>query len=229
MSEVTRSLRQLFGAVLKEAEENPGFAAKLAAALPQTAPSIRAPRKVAGRTHGRRKAGAFDPFAAYAEGEAALRRRLEQLDVERLRDIVAEHGMDAARLAMKWKSADRLVQLIIDSVSQRSSKGDAFRGSALRMANHAGGSKGMRRQVTCINKSQRYNPHERIQSIGGSGWKRTETQAISEIEAGNDSYYVSRGGANVDVIVATHMGRKYLKTRNDGVSPDNLLALPECP
>jgi Protein of unknown function (DUF3892) len=37
------------------------------------------------------------------------------------------------------------------------------------------------------------------------------------------------GGRTVAVIVAFHSGRKYLKTEADGYSPDNLLALPECP
>jgi hypothetical protein len=32
-----------------------------------------------------------------------------------------------------------------------------------------------------------------------------------------------------EVIIATHLGHKYLKTTADGVHPDNLLALPECP
>jgi hypothetical protein len=40
---------------------------------------------------------------------------------------------------------------------------------------------------------------------------------------------VSRGGRTVRVIVVTHNGREYLKTEGDRYSPDNLLALPECP
>ena len=36
--------------------------------------------------------------------------------------------MDGAKLAMKWKSADRLVELIVASVASRSRKGDVFRG-----------------------------------------------------------------------------------------------------
>ena len=43
------------------------------------------------------------------------------------------------------------------------------------------------------------------------------------------AYYVSRGGYQVNVIVAQRLGHKYLKTENDGEQPDNLLALPECP
>lgn len=83
--------------------------------------------------------------------------------------------------------------------------------------------------VTCINKRPaHYDPHTRIQAIGGSGWKQLEDDAIGRIEGGNDTYSVTRGGLTVRVVVANHQGRKYLKTEADGVSPDNLLALPEC-
>jgi len=85
------------------------------------------------------------------------------------------------------------------------------------------------RQVTCINKREHYNPHERIQAIGGSGWKHFEDDAIRRIETGTDSYTVTRGSRTVHVVVAVHLGRKYLKTEADGYSADNLLALPECP
>lgn len=84
-------------------------------------------------------------------------------------------------------------------------------------------------QVTCINKrGGHYNPHERISHIGGVGWKHTEDQAIRNIESGAQSYYVSKGGRSVWVVVATHNYRKYLKTTDDGYEPNNLLALPEC-
>jgi len=84
-------------------------------------------------------------------------------------------------------------------------------------------------RVKCITKrGDHYNPHERIQAIGGDGWYHSEDQAITYIERGVHSYYVSVGGRTVPVIVAVHNGRKYLKTSADGYSPDNLLALPEC-
>lgn len=84
-------------------------------------------------------------------------------------------------------------------------------------------------QVTCITKrGNHYDPHERIQAIGGSGWKKSEDEAIRDIENGSNSFYVSVNGRSVPVVVASHNGRKYLKTQPDGYSPDNLLALPEC-
>jgi hypothetical protein len=92
----------------------------------------------------------------------------------------------------------------------------------------------MSKQVTCINKrGDHYDPHERIQAIGGvvNGvrWKDDEDTAIRNVERDSTSYYVSVGGKSVWVVVAKHNGRKYLKTEPDGYSPDNLLALPECP
>jgi len=92
-----------------------------------------------------------------------------------------------------------------------------------------------RHRVSCINKrGSHYTAHERISHIGGlnadnSRWKLAEDDAIKAIEDKKYIFYVLAGGREVNVIVSTHNGRKYLKTENDGYSPDNLLSLPECP
>ena len=44
-------------------------------------------------------------------------------------------------------------------------------------------------RISCINKNDRTNPYERITSIGGTNpdggrWKRSQLQAIADIEAG---------------------------------------------
>ena len=85
-------------------------------------------------------------------------------------------------------------------------------------------------QVTCINKrGSHYNPHERIQNIGNqNNWTLSEDLAIRKIEMGTDTFYVNVNGREVNVIVAVHSGRKYLKTEADGYAPNNLLNLPEC-
>jgi predicted secreted protein len=87
----------------------------------------------------------------------------------------------------------------------------------------------MAKQVTCITKKEHHNPHERIVGIGGAGWWRGEDDAIRDVERDSESYYASVGGKSVWVIVATHNGRKYLKTQTDGYAPNNLLSLPDCP
>jgi len=88
--------------------------------------------------------------------------------------------------------------------------------------------------VTCINKTDRYNPWERISSVGGVAngrpWKHTQEEAVSAIEHRLISYFVSKAGQSVRVIVAVSAyGHKYIKTEADGEVPNNLLSLPECP
>ena len=88
-----------------------------------------------------------------------------------------------------------------------------------------------RLEVKCINKTDRYNAHERIKAIGGGAgsWKHTQEQAINWIEDGSFAYYVNKGSHSVDVIVATSQyGHKYLKTTADGEQPNNLINLPDC-
>jgi hypothetical protein len=89
-------------------------------------------------------------------------------------------------------------------------------------------------RIQCINKTDRQSPYERIRTVGGVNsngirWNQSQEQTIREIEAGMYEFFVSEGGKTTDVIVATHDGNKYIKTEADGLQPNNLLSLPECP
>ena len=89
-------------------------------------------------------------------------------------------------------------------------------------------------QIQCIRKRDRENPHERIQAVGGvnadgTRWRLSEDDAILGIKQGKWRFWTTGGGRSVWVEIATHNGREYLKTAADGVRPDNLLSLPECP
>ncbi len=90
-------------------------------------------------------------------------------------------------------------------------------------------------KISCINKSDRDSAHERIRFIGGvnpdgTRWKRSQEQAVADIENNTYQYYVTVNGSVVDVIVAvSRFGNKYIKTTADGEQPNNLLSLPECP
>jgi hypothetical protein len=92
-----------------------------------------------------------------------------------------------------------------------------------------------RHQVRCINKQDRDNPWERIINIGGvnhdnTRWKLSQQAAIEHIEKGKYEFYVQAGTQQADVIVEkSRFGNKYLKTKADTTTKDNLLSLPECP
>ena len=119
-------LRKVFSLLIAAAKKDPNLAAEIDGLLgfgtgtPES--SIRS-----SRSRNRRKPAPFDPFLIYAEGESALRTRLGELDLEALKDIVAEYGMDPGKLVLKWKTKERILEHILSTVQARSKKGDAFR------------------------------------------------------------------------------------------------------
>jgi len=85
-------------------------------------------------------------------------------------------------------------------------------------------------QVTCIKRTERSSPHERIERVGGpegEGWTLRVDEIVTHIKRG-DRFWVDVGGQRVDVVIASHSGREYIKTRPDDDHPNNLLSLPEC-
>ncbi|MDR4308033.1 DUF3892 domain-containing protein [Chelatococcus sambhunathii] len=85
-------------------------------------------------------------------------------------------------------------------------------------------------QVTC-HKPDNSDPDRRIQGLGGDGWYGPIDTLIAGIESNQYRLWTTdRARNSVWVVVAKRSnGRKYLKTENDGVEPNNLLALPHCP
>jgi hypothetical protein len=90
-------------------------------------------------------------------------------------------------------------------------------------------------RISCVNKADRYDPHERIRNVGGfaadsRSWRLSVAEAIQEIERGAYAFYVEQpAGYRVAVVVAvSDAGHKYLKTASDRAQPNNLLGLPEC-
>src|SRR5262249_40895852 len=75
----------------------------------------------------RRHPSVVDPTAEINRGEAHLRDLLAPLDLEQLRDVVADHRMDPNKLVLKWKDRNRVIDHILETAAARTKKGDAFR------------------------------------------------------------------------------------------------------
>jgi hypothetical protein len=120
-------LKRIFAALLKAAQKDPKTLANIEQIFNESSVAISAEASRPPRPKNRRNAAPFDPFLVYQEGDGVLLKRLRELDIEALRDILAEFGMDPAKLAMKWKSTERIVEHILSTVQSRLTKGDAFR------------------------------------------------------------------------------------------------------
>lgn len=90
-------------------------------------------------------------------------------------------------------------------------------------------------RVDCVVRTDRVSPHHRIRAIGGrsrdgQAWRLSEDAAIVAIEQERASFYVEwPRGRRIDLVVGQGLGKTYLKTENDGESPETLLSLPDCP
>ncbi len=70
----------------------------------------------------------FDAIEILRQGGAAtLRQELHRLELPELKTLLTKHALDTTRLAQKWRSKDRLVEFIVERMTARSQKGDAFR------------------------------------------------------------------------------------------------------
>jgi len=88
-----------------------------------------------------------------------------------------------------------------------------------------------RRTISFVQKAYSYDPHERIDSVGGinsdkSRWKLTQEAAIAAIESGGSEFFVTAKDHSIKVVVVAYAGKKYLRTEFDEKGPDTLLALP---
>ncbi len=84
------------------------------------------------------------------------------------------------------------------------------------------------RQVRCITKTPRLDPHEGITHLGGVDWYLSRDQVIRSIRLNEYTYYTLERGYRSTVGIIAGPSGPYLRTHADGAWNDNLLALPEC-
>ena len=123
---IKKQLKALMAVIIDEADCNPDFAQRISVALGMDE-SEQNKKRPAKRRGGRRTRAVPDPVALYDQGEGLLREQLGILDLEKLRDIVAEYSMDPGKLVMKWKTEQRIIDHIVETAASRAKKGQAFR------------------------------------------------------------------------------------------------------
>jgi hypothetical protein len=132
LAQVVRFLR----ALAERAERDPRFASTLLACLEESGLFTLATSQQAGvtprRSHQARetratRSQALDPFVVWrTQGEDALRRALDGLDLMELRAVIKAHRFDPARVASRWTARDRVIALILEQVKARMNHGRAF-------------------------------------------------------------------------------------------------------
>lgn len=122
LTELLQSARELWTRVEARLDDEPQFAAEVEAALTKLLQPASPPRR-----RGPGLEAAFDPFVVQRESPERLRDALDALEIEQLKDIVTVYALDPRKLALKWKTKERLVDLICQVVEQRNDRGSAFR------------------------------------------------------------------------------------------------------
>ncbi|MBW8282261.1 MAG: hypothetical protein K0M55_01555 [Rhizobium sp.] len=129
-------LTALFREVAREAENNPVFRKRLEAImLPEEKSKTKskppasenAPDARPKRPSNRRTPALLDPVHLAKQGDGVLRAELSKLDIEQLRDVVAEYGMDTGKTVLKWRDPNRIIDRIAEVAVSRAQKGSAFR------------------------------------------------------------------------------------------------------
>lgn len=119
------TLMALARAVAEEAEKNAPFRRSLETLIE---PKIKNREGISAkaRARHRRAPAKLDPIELARQGQD-IRQSLMQLDIEELKDVVAEFAMDPSKLVMKWKDSKKIIEHIVETSLTRASKGDAFR------------------------------------------------------------------------------------------------------
>ncbi|KYK43420.1 hypothetical protein A1D31_18545 [Bradyrhizobium liaoningense] len=117
-----KTLADLVRVVVDECERNPEFGSRIEEALGLK----ERPRPEVTRGAHRRAPAILEPVELARQGEAVLRSRLGELNLEQLKDIVADYGMDTGKLVLKWKTPERIIDRIVEVSLGRAKKGEGF-------------------------------------------------------------------------------------------------------
>ena len=182
-----RQARELAEAVLRQFEGDSRLATRLRAILL----GKQAQKKGQGerRPH-RRHPGVFDPFEIYsASGEDALRTHLHELELDQLKDIVAEHAIDLGpRPARADDPARPDAATPIDRVGRHDRGGDCGRQpESIALANRAAGRlfgfQRPRRKAGALEVIRNHAVHDAVTATATNQPERVETRSNIQFHA----------------------------------------------
>lgn len=125
--DVEKQLMTIFNIVIDEMKTNKEFKKRIEDALSNKENEI-SNNIVEPKTKKRgRKSAVLNPNIVALQGEIVLKGELEKLDVSQLKDIISQYAMDSSKLTNRWRSKEKLINYIMEVVSNRLSKGDVFR------------------------------------------------------------------------------------------------------
>jgi hypothetical protein len=128
--EILSRWKNIYAIIADEITSNADFAQKIGSVLCGNEAITKPNRR------NRRPPAKIDPYALLEQGEDKLSNALAELSIDELKDVISANGMDSAKLAMKWKNRERLMNHITEATKRKSSRGEAFWNSSERTGNN---------------------------------------------------------------------------------------------
>ena len=101
---------------------NEEFAKKIEAILIPEMPTVaQKPKKKS-----KRNPSKINPIRLWEEGEERLQEKLAKLDLNELKDVVAEYGLDPKGSANRFRKREKLEELILEGAKRTATRGNAF-------------------------------------------------------------------------------------------------------
>jgi hypothetical protein len=123
-SEIKKRLAALASLIAEQAAKDNDFAAALSDLFSDSRPDQEERVSISDHI----PEPTVDPFVARQDrGQEGFRNWLDSQSIEQLKAIISEHRLDATGNARKWKTKEKLVELIIDRVESRAKQGGVFR------------------------------------------------------------------------------------------------------
>lgn len=117
-----KKIKKLFDIIIQEYDNNESFRKKVENLL-EPKPEVKTEKK----RKNKRTPAVLDPIILAEKDIDELKIKLDELDIEKLKDIVSEFRLDSSRLVMKWKDKERIIEHIVKASISRAEKGDVFR------------------------------------------------------------------------------------------------------